>query len=39
MGRCGSWAIDLDESVDGPQKWFTQIEGPSSYLYFEIGDL
>lgn len=39
IGRCGSWAIDLDESFDGPQKWFTQIEGPSSYLYFEIGEL
>lgn len=35
-GHCGSWVVDLDESLRGPQKWFTQIEGPSAYLYFEI---
>ena len=35
-GHAGAWNVDLDETVQGPQKWFLQIEGPSVYLYFEI---
>lgn len=35
-GSAGSWDVGLDESLDGPQRWFLQLEGPSIYLYFEI---
>jgi hypothetical protein len=32
----GSWDLAVDEAIDGPERWFAQIEGPSIYLYFEI---
>jgi len=35
-GRDGDWAIDIDESISGAQKWFLQIEGRSVYLDFPI---
>jgi hypothetical protein len=36
MGRSGRWDVDVDETTEGPQRWFMQIEGPSVYLSFEI---
>ena len=35
-GSSAGWHIDVDETLDGPEKLFVQIEGPSDYLYFEI---
>ena len=33
----GKWDIAIDQTLNGPEKWFAQIEGPSLYLYFQIG--
>ena len=38
-GSSGRWAIDIDETNSGRDRWFAQIEGPSIYLYFEIPSL
>lgn len=35
-GSAGAWSVDVDEALSGPSRWFTQIEGPSVYLYSEI---
>jgi hypothetical protein len=35
-GSSGGWEVAIDESLDGREKWFAQIEGPSLYLYFQI---
>jgi len=35
-GSCGSWSVDIDETLTGERKWFAQIEGPSLYLSIEI---
>lgn len=35
-GSSGPWAIDIDETTSGTDRWFAQVEGPSIYLYFEI---
>lgn len=32
----GAWDLAIDQAIDGPDRWFVQIEGPSIYLYFEI---
>jgi hypothetical protein len=30
------WDVDLDETTDGPDKLYAQLEGPSVYLYFQL---
>lgn len=35
-GASGSWQVSVDETADGAQRWFAQLEGPAHYLYFEI---
>jgi hypothetical protein len=35
-GSSAGWHIDIDETLDGPEKLFVQIEGPTDYLYFEV---
>ena len=35
----GSWAIDIDESIEGAERWFAQIDGPSLYVNFQIASL
>jgi hypothetical protein len=36
VGSSGPWQIDLDETLEGPDRWFAQIEGPSVTFNFEI---
>jgi hypothetical protein len=42
IASSGSWDLSVDQSVDdsetinSPEKWFAQFEGPSFYLYFQI---
>jgi hypothetical protein len=35
-GSAGSWDVAVDETVSGAEVWFLQIDGPTTYLYFEI---
>lgn len=35
-GSAGSWDVAVDETTSGEQRWFTQIDGPSISLYFEV---
>ncbi|MBI1903748.1 MAG: hypothetical protein HYS13_21810 [Planctomycetia bacterium] len=35
-GVSGQWEIALDETVEGAQRWFAQIDGPLCYVYFQI---
>src|SRR5436305_11578214 len=37
-GLAGSWEISVDETTDGPQRWYLQIDGPMCYLNFRIAD-
>lgn len=37
-GNSKSWDIEIDQTLDGAERWFAQIEGPSIYLYFEISN-
>jgi hypothetical protein len=37
-GAAGSWHVDVDETCDGPQRWFLQLDGPW-YVYVEIPKL
>jgi hypothetical protein len=39
IGSSGPWEVAIDQTTSGPERWFTQIEGPSAYLYFEIPSL
>jgi hypothetical protein len=38
-GVAGSWSVDVDESTEGAQRWFTQIDGPDFYMNFQISGL
>lgn len=38
-GQAGEWNVSVDETISGTDQWFMQIEGPSTYLYFEIPSL
>jgi hypothetical protein len=35
-GSSGKWAVDIDGTTSGADRWFAQIEGPSVSFYFEI---
>ncbi len=35
-GASQGWDIQVDASLDEPEKCFVQIEGPSAYIYFEL---
>ena len=35
FGRSNNWELSIDESTEGEDRWFVQLEGPSAYLYFE----
>jgi hypothetical protein len=35
-GSSGGWEVAVDETTSGPDRWFVQIEGPTTYCYFEI---
>src|SRR5579872_4966428 len=35
-GIAGAWEVALDETVEGTQRWFAQIEGPTCYIYFQV---
>lgn len=35
-GSAGRWDVNIDETTEGEEQWFAQIEGPSVYLYFEV---
>src|SRR5438876_11428027 len=35
-GSSGRWSVTLDESTEGAEEWFIQIEGPSLHLFFEV---
>jgi hypothetical protein len=35
-GASGLWAVAVDVTTSGPERWFAQVEGPSVALYFEI---
>ncbi len=35
-GSSGAWAVAVDETTKGPDRWFVQLEGPSIYFSFEI---
>lgn len=35
-GRAKDWEFSIDETTEGEDRWFAQIEGPSLSLYFEI---
>jgi hypothetical protein len=37
-GSCGRWDVAVDESLEG-DKWFLEIEGPRTYLVFQLRDL
>jgi hypothetical protein len=37
-GTSGRWSVTLDESTEGAEEWFLQIEGPSLYLYCDVDD-
>jgi hypothetical protein len=35
-GSAGGWEVAVDETLEGQEKWFAQIEGPLLSLYFQI---
>jgi len=35
-GKANGWEFSIDETTEGEDRWFAQIEGPSLSLYFEI---
>jgi hypothetical protein len=35
-GGAGAWEVSIDETLEGPQQWFGQIEGPACYLHFPV---
>jgi len=35
----GAWDLAIDQTIEGAEKWFAQIESPSLYLYFQLADL
>lgn len=35
-GKAKDWEFSIDETIEGEDRWFAQIEGPSLSLYFEI---
>lgn len=35
-GSSGEWAVAVDETIKGPERWFVQLEGPSVYFSFEV---
>lgn len=35
-GQSNNWELSIDETIDGEDRWFAQLEGPSANLYFEI---
>ena len=37
-GSSGRWSVTLDESTEGVEDWFLQIEGPSLLLSCEVAD-
>jgi hypothetical protein len=37
-GSSGRWSVTLDESTEGSEGWFLQIEGPSLLLSCEVAD-
>src|SRR5262249_24469808 len=37
-GSSGHWRVDIDESLDG-NAWSMEIEGPQSYLVFQLRSL
>jgi hypothetical protein len=37
-GSSGRWSVTLDESTEGTDEWFLQIEGPSLHLFCEVDD-
>lgn len=39
IGSSGSWEVSIDQTTQGRDRWFAQIEGPSVYIYFEIASL
>lgn len=36
VGSAGGWEIAIDETTEGDERWFAQIEGPEIYMYFEV---
>jgi hypothetical protein len=39
FGSSRGWQVSIDETVDGDERWYAQIEGPSVSLYFRLADL
>jgi len=37
-GSSGRWSVTLDESTEGTEHWFLQIEGPSLNLFCEVNE-
>jgi hypothetical protein len=35
-GSLDGWDVSIDETTEGPQRWFVQIDGPACYLYFRV---
>ncbi len=35
-GSLDGWDVAVDETVDGPQRWYVQIESAACYLYFRV---
>ncbi len=35
-GSAGGWEVAVDETLEGREKWFAQIDGPSLSLYFPL---
>ena len=38
-GSAGSWELAIDEATSGADRWWLQIEGPSTAFYFEVPSL
>jgi len=38
-GTSRLWSISIDESLEGKNEWFAEIEGPQTYLVFQLNDL
>lgn len=37
-GSSGRWSVTLDETAEGAEAWFLQIEGPSLNVFCEVDD-
>jgi len=35
-GSSGKWAVDVDQTTSGTDRWFLQIDGPGVHFYFQI---